>query len=38
MLTVGKQYDVINETEEYYQIIDNAGLGDGYYKTYFKEV
>ncbi|MEW8965849.1 DUF6501 family protein, partial [Staphylococcus arlettae] len=26
MLTVGKQYDVINETEEYYQIIDNAGL------------
>ncbi|MDU1858258.1 MAG: DUF6501 family protein, partial [Staphylococcus sp.] len=22
MLTIGKQYDVINETEEYYQIID----------------
>ncbi|ABD30508.1 conserved hypothetical protein [Staphylococcus aureus subsp. aureus NCTC 8325] len=38
MLTVGKQYDVINETEEYYQIIDNSGLVGGYYKTYFKEV
>ncbi len=30
-LTVGKQYDVINETEEYYQIIDNSGLVGGYY-------
>ncbi|WP_278925637.1 DUF6501 family protein [Staphylococcus auricularis] len=38
MLTVGKQYDVVNETEEYYQIIDNSGLVGGYYKTYFKEV
>ena len=36
MLTVGKQYDVINETED--QIIDNSGLVGGYYKTYFKEV
>ena len=26
MLTVGKQYDVVNETEEYYQIVDNSGL------------
>ena len=23
MLTIGQRYDVINETEEYYQIIDN---------------
>ena len=38
MLTVGQQYDVINETEEYYQIIDNSGLVGGYFKTYFKEV
>ena len=38
MLTVGKQYDVINETEEYYQIVDNSGLVGGYFKTYFKEV
>ncbi len=38
MLTVGKQYDVINkETEEYYQIIDNSGLVGGT-KTYFKKV
>lgn len=38
MLTIGKQYDVINETEEYYQIVDNSGLVGGYYKEYFKEV
>ena len=38
MLTIGQRYDVINETEEYYQIIDNSGLVGGYYKTYFKEV
>ncbi|MDU1839522.1 MAG: DUF6501 family protein [Staphylococcus epidermidis] len=38
MLTIGKQYDVINETEEYYQIIDNSGLVGGYYKDYFKEI
>ncbi|MDK7113877.1 DUF6501 family protein [Staphylococcus pettenkoferi] len=38
MLTVGQQYDVVNETEEYYQIIDNSGLVGGYYKTYFKEI
>ena len=38
MLTVGKQYDVVNETEEYYQIIDNSGKVGGYYKEYFKEV
>ncbi|RIL76517.1 hypothetical protein BUY37_04495 [Staphylococcus cohnii] len=38
MLTVGQQYDVINETEEYYQIIDNSGLVGGYFKTYFKEI
>ena len=37
MLTIGKQYDVINETEEYYQIIDNSGLVGGYYKDYFKK-
>ncbi len=30
--TVGKQYDVINETEEYYQIMDDARLVGGYYK------
>lgn len=38
MLTIGQTYDVVNETEEYYQIIDNSGLVGGYYKTYFEEV
>ncbi|MEB5759189.1 DUF6501 family protein [Mammaliicoccus sciuri] len=38
MLTVGKTYDVVNETEGYYQIIDNSGHVGGYYKIYFKEV
>ncbi|PTJ21790.1 DUF6501 family protein [Staphylococcus simulans] len=38
MLTIGKQYDVVNETEENYQIIDNSGKVGGYYKEYFKEV
>ncbi len=38
MLTIGNTYPVINETEEYYQIIDNSGHVGGYYKTYFEEV
>nr|WP_263313308.1 DUF6501 family protein [Mammaliicoccus sp. Marseille-Q6498] len=38
MLTVGKVYDVVNETEEYYQIIDNSGQVGGYYKDYFNEI
>lgn len=38
MLTVGQVYNVVNETEEYYQIIDNSGLVGGYYKTYFEEL
>ena len=38
MLTVGKVYDVVNVTEEYYQIRDNSGKIGGYYKTYFVEV
>lgn len=38
MLTVDNVYDVVNETEEYYQIIDNSGHVGGYYKTYFEEV
>lgn len=35
MLTVGKEYRVINETEEYIFVIDNSGKPAGYYKTYF---
>ena len=38
MLTVGKVYDVVNETDEYYQFIDNSGHVGGYFKTYFKEL
>lgn len=36
-LTVGKQYDVKNETEEFYFIVDNSGKVGGYYKEYFTE-
>lgn len=38
MLTKGKIYDVVNETEEYYQIRDNSGKVGGYYKDYFEEI
>lgn len=36
MLTVGKQYEVKNETEEFIFVVDNSGLVGGYYKTYFE--
>ncbi|KUP06422.1 hypothetical protein Q73_07210 [Bacillus coahuilensis m2-6] len=35
VLTVGKQYEVKNETEEYFFIIDNSGKIAGFYKEYF---
>jgi hypothetical protein len=38
VLTPGKTYEVKNETEEFYFIIDNTGKVGGYYKDYFKEV
>jgi hypothetical protein len=37
-LTTGKEYDVKNETEEFYFIIDNSGKVGGFYKDYFQEV
>ncbi|MCM3664271.1 DUF6501 family protein [Mesobacillus subterraneus] len=37
-LTTGKTYDVKNETEEFYFIVDNSGKVGGYYKEYFEEV
>jgi hypothetical protein len=37
-LTTGKVYDVKNETEEFYFIVDNSGKVGGYYKEYFEEV
>ncbi|CAM4005866.1 DUF6501 family protein [Mesobacillus thioparans] len=36
-LTAGKIYDVKNETEEFYFIVDNSGKVGGYYKEYFEE-
>ncbi|PLR98800.1 DUF6501 family protein [Bacillus sp. T33-2] len=36
-LTAGKEYEVKNETEEFYFIIDNSGKVGGYYKEYFTE-
>lgn len=35
MLTVVKEYTVVNETEEYIFVKDNSGKVGGYYKTYF---
>ncbi|WP_100010840.1 DUF6501 family protein [Lentibacillus sediminis] len=36
-LTPGKKYDVKNETDEFYFIIDNSGRIGGFLKEYFKE-
>lgn len=36
-LTTGKVYDVKNETDEFYFIIDNSGRIGGYFKEYFQE-
>lgn len=38
MLTEGKVYDVINETDEFIFIIDNSNRVAGYYKEYFEEI
>ncbi|MBM7552547.1 DUF6501 family protein [Thalassobacillus pellis] len=38
VLTPGKVYDVKNETEEFYFLIDNSGRIGGFYKFYFKEI
>ena len=36
-LTAGEIYNVKNETEEFYFIIDNTGRVGGYYKDYFQD-
>ncbi|WP_419962217.1 DUF6501 family protein [Psychrobacillus sp. BM2] len=36
VLTVGKAYEVKNETEEFIFVIDNTGKVGGYYKEYFQ--
>ncbi|WP_227938135.1 DUF6501 family protein [Alkalihalobacillus deserti] len=35
-LTAGKLYELKNETDEFYFVIDNTGNIGGYYKEYFK--
>ncbi|WP_085992079.1 DUF6501 family protein [Oceanobacillus senegalensis] len=37
-LTPGKTYDVKNETDEFYFIIDNSNRIGGFLKDYFKEI
>ncbi|WP_027963323.1 DUF6501 family protein [Halalkalibacillus halophilus] len=37
-LTPGKVYDVKNETEEFYFVIDDLGKMGGFLKDYFKEL
>ena len=38
VLTAGKTYEVKNETEEFYFVLDNKGEVSGFYKTYFEEI
>lgn len=38
VLTAGKTYEVKNETEEFYFIVDNSGKIGGFYKEYFEVV
>ncbi|WP_445487125.1 DUF6501 family protein [Niallia sp. 03133] len=38
VLTAGKNYEVKNETEEFYFIIDNTGKVGGFYKDYFQDI
>ncbi len=38
MLTEGKLYNVINETDEFVFVIDNSERIAGYYKEYFEAV
>ncbi|MCP3025924.1 DUF6501 family protein [Halobacillus sp. A5] len=38
VLTPGKLYDVKNESDEFYFVIDNTGRIGGFYKDYFKEI
>ncbi|SDI99302.1 DUF6501 family protein [Salimicrobium halophilum] len=37
VLTPGKIYDVKNESEEFYFIVDDSGRMGGFYKNYFEE-
>ena len=36
VLTKGNQYEVKNETDEFYFVVDNKGRVSGFYKEYFE--
>ena len=36
VLTAGKKYEVKNETDEFYFVVDNKGRVSGFYKDYFE--
>lgn len=38
VLTEGKVYEVKNETDEFYFVVDNSGKVGGFYKEYFEEI
>ena len=38
MLTLGKEYAVVNETDEFIFVIDNSDRIAGYYKKYFESI
>lgn len=38
VLTINKEYEVVNETEEYIFIKDNTGNVAGFYKEYFEVI
>ncbi|NMH70257.1 hypothetical protein HF072_15870 [Bacillus sp. RO3] len=38
VLTIGKEYEVKNESEEYYFVVDESGKMGGFYKEYFEEL
>lgn len=37
VLTKGQVYDVKNETDEFYFVVDNKGRVSGFYKEYFQQ-
>jgi Mg/Co/Ni transporter MgtE len=38
VLEIGKEYEVKNESEDYYFVIDESGKMGGFYKEYFEEI
>jgi Mg/Co/Ni transporter MgtE len=38
VLEIGKEYEVKNESEDYYFVIDESGKMGGFHKEYFEEI